>query len=100
MLAVGVRYSEVSTANYAIPQHDVLIHVDVNPHNLGRNVPADVEVCVRLARCSSTACWPTATPCAALPARSSGSTSTTCARSTAARPPRCGSPRASIRCSS
>ena len=45
VLAVGVRYSEVSTANYAIPQHDVLIHVDVNPQNLGRNVPAHVAVC-------------------------------------------------------
>ena len=44
VLAIGVRYSEVSTANYAIPQHDV-IHVDVNPNNLGRNVPAHVAVC-------------------------------------------------------
>jgi acetolactate synthase-1/2/3 large subunit len=40
VLAVGVRYSEVSTANYAIPRHDTIIHVDVNPQNLGRNVPA------------------------------------------------------------
>jgi acetolactate synthase-1/2/3 large subunit len=45
VLAVGVRFSEVSTANYAIPQHDVLIHVDVNPQNLGRNVPAHVTLC-------------------------------------------------------
>jgi acetolactate synthase-1/2/3 large subunit len=45
VLAVGVRYSEVSTANYAIPRHDSLIHVDANPANLGRNVPADVKVC-------------------------------------------------------
>jgi acetolactate synthase I/II/III large subunit len=44
VLAVGVRFSEVSTANYAIPQHDVLIHVDVNPQNIGRNVPAHVAV--------------------------------------------------------
>ncbi len=44
VLAVGVRYSEVSTANYAIPEHDALIHVDVNPRNLGRNVPATVKV--------------------------------------------------------
>src|SRR6185503_17410644 len=28
VLAIGVRYSEVSTANYAIPKHDKLIHVD------------------------------------------------------------------------
>src|SRR6478672_8294228 len=45
VLAVGVRYSEVSTANYAIPKHDALIHVDVNPLNLGRNVHADVALC-------------------------------------------------------
>ena len=45
VLAIGVRYSEVSTANYAIPQHDTLIHVDINPQNLGRNVPAHVCLC-------------------------------------------------------
>jgi len=45
VLAVGVRYSEVSTASYAIPHHDLLIHVDVNPQNLGRNVPAHVTLC-------------------------------------------------------
>ena len=45
VLAVGVKYSEVSTANYAVPQHDTLIHVDANPQNLGRNVPAHVTLC-------------------------------------------------------
>ncbi|HMB05292.1 MAG TPA: thiamine pyrophosphate-binding protein [Isosphaeraceae bacterium] len=45
VLAVGVRYSEVSTANYAIPRHDRLIHVDANPNNLGRNVHACVTLC-------------------------------------------------------
>jgi acetolactate synthase-1/2/3 large subunit len=45
VLAVGVRYSEVSTANYAIPRHDLLIHVDANPQNLGRNVPAHLVMC-------------------------------------------------------
>jgi acetolactate synthase-1/2/3 large subunit len=45
VLAVGVRYSEVSTANYAIPQPGTLIHVDINPQNLGRNVPTHVCVC-------------------------------------------------------
>jgi acetolactate synthase-1/2/3 large subunit len=44
VLAVGVRYSEVSTANYAMPRHTV-IHVDANPNNLGRNVPAHVALC-------------------------------------------------------
>ncbi|MDG3002802.1 thiamine pyrophosphate-binding protein [Paludisphaera mucosa] len=38
VLAVGVRYSEVSTANYAIPDIEV-VHVDVNPNNMGKNVP-------------------------------------------------------------
>ncbi len=45
VLAVGVRFSETSTANYSIPGHEALIHVDANPQNLGKNVPADVTVC-------------------------------------------------------
>ena len=45
VLAIGVKYSEVSTANYAIPRHDCVIHVDANPQNLGRNVPANVKLC-------------------------------------------------------
>ena len=45
VLAVGVRYSEVSTANFAIPRHETLIHVDINPSNLGRNVPAQIQLC-------------------------------------------------------
>lgn len=44
VLAVGVKYSEVSTANFAIPKSRHLIHVDANPKVLGRNVPADVCV--------------------------------------------------------
>jgi acetolactate synthase I/II/III large subunit len=43
VLAIGVRYSEVSTAFYSIPPHRVL-HVDANAHNLGAVVKA--EVCV------------------------------------------------------
>ena len=44
VLAIGVRYSEVSTGCYSIPPHRCLIHVDANPNNLGRIVkPA---VCV------------------------------------------------------
>lgn len=45
VLAIGVRYSEVATAFYNIPRHRFLIHVDINPNNLGRNVPAAVCVC-------------------------------------------------------
>ncbi|MBY0528416.1 MAG: thiamine pyrophosphate-binding protein [Gemmataceae bacterium] len=44
VLAIGVRYSEVSTAFYAIPKHKHLIQVDANPHNLGKVVKPDVCV--------------------------------------------------------
>jgi acetolactate synthase-1/2/3 large subunit len=44
VLAIGVRYSEVSTASYSIPQHHNVIHVDANPNNLGRILKT--EVCV------------------------------------------------------
>ncbi|HLJ96926.1 MAG TPA: thiamine pyrophosphate-binding protein [Gemmataceae bacterium] len=44
VLAIGVRYSEVSTAAYSIPQHRHVIHVDANPNNLGRILKT--EVCV------------------------------------------------------
>jgi acetolactate synthase-1/2/3 large subunit len=43
VLALGVRYSEVSTANYNIPKRHV-IQVDANPENLGRIVKPDVCV--------------------------------------------------------
>jgi acetolactate synthase-1/2/3 large subunit len=43
VLAIGVRYSEVSTGFYAIPPHR-LIHVDANPNNIGRIVKP--EICV------------------------------------------------------
>ena len=45
VLAVGVKYSEVSTANYAIPQQHTIVHVDANPRNLGRNVHTCVKLC-------------------------------------------------------
>lgn len=44
VLAVGVKYSEVSTANYAVPEHPCVIHVDANPSNIGRNVKTAVGV--------------------------------------------------------
>jgi acetolactate synthase-1/2/3 large subunit len=44
VLAIGVRYSEVSTAFYAIPKHRV-IQVDINPHSLGQVVKPEVCVC-------------------------------------------------------
>jgi acetolactate synthase-1/2/3 large subunit len=45
VLAIGVKYSEVSTANYSIPKHDHVIQVDANPNNLGRNLRVCVPVC-------------------------------------------------------
>ena len=44
VLAIGVRYSEVGTAFYAIPKHKHLIQVDINPNNLGQIVKPDVCV--------------------------------------------------------
>ncbi len=44
VLAVGVKYSENSTASYAIPRHDELIQVDSCATNIGRVVPASVGV--------------------------------------------------------
>lgn len=44
VLAIGVRYSEVSTAFYSIPPSPHIIHVDINPHNIGRILKT--EVCV------------------------------------------------------
>ncbi len=43
VLAVGVKFSEVSTASYALPEKKV-IHVDANPQNLTRNVHTCVAV--------------------------------------------------------
>jgi acetolactate synthase-1/2/3 large subunit len=36
VLALGVKFSEVSTGFYSLPQHRHLIHVDINPDSLGR----------------------------------------------------------------
>lgn len=36
VLAMGVKFSEVSTGFYSIPQPRQLIHVDINPESLGR----------------------------------------------------------------
>lgn len=44
VLAIGVRFSEVSTANDSLPQSATLIHVDINPANLNRNLPTCVAV--------------------------------------------------------
>jgi acetolactate synthase-1/2/3 large subunit len=44
VIAIGVRFSEVSTGFYSNPQPPRLIHVDANADNLGRVLRADVCV--------------------------------------------------------
>lgn len=44
VLAIGVKYSEVSTAFYAVPKTKYVIHVDANECNLGKVVKTDVCV--------------------------------------------------------
>lgn len=44
VLALGVKFSEVSTANYAVPEGQCIVHVDANPDNIGRNVKTAVGV--------------------------------------------------------
>ena len=44
LLAVGVKFSEVSTGFYGNPKMPRVIHVDANACNLGKVVPADVAV--------------------------------------------------------
>ena len=44
VLAIGVRYSEVSTGFYSQPQAKHLVHVDANADNLGKVMKTDVCV--------------------------------------------------------
>lgn len=44
LLAIGVKFSEVSTGFYGNPKIKHVVHVDANPCNLGKVVPADVCV--------------------------------------------------------
>jgi acetolactate synthase I/II/III large subunit len=44
LLAIGVKFSEVSTGYYGNPRPKHVIHVDANEQNLGRVMPADVCV--------------------------------------------------------
>jgi len=44
VLALGVKFSEVSTGYYSLPQHRNLIHVDANADNLGRIMRTSVCV--------------------------------------------------------
>jgi acetolactate synthase-1/2/3 large subunit len=44
LLAIGVKFAEVSTGFYSQPQLPHVIHVDINPENLGRILRTDVCV--------------------------------------------------------
>lgn len=44
LLAIGVKFSEVSTGYYGNPQPKRVVHVDANPVNLGRVLRTDVCV--------------------------------------------------------
>jgi acetolactate synthase-1/2/3 large subunit len=44
LLAIGVKFSEVSTGYYGNPRPKHVIHVDANEANLGRSMPADICV--------------------------------------------------------
>jgi acetolactate synthase-1/2/3 large subunit len=44
LLAVGVKFSEVSTGFYGNPQPRHVVHVDANPKNLGQVLKTDVAV--------------------------------------------------------
>jgi acetolactate synthase I/II/III large subunit len=44
LLAIGVKFSEVSTGYYGNPQPKHVIHVDANPDNLGKVLRTDVCV--------------------------------------------------------
>lgn len=44
LLAIGVKFSEVSTGYYGNPQPKRVVHIDANPDNLGRVLRTDVCV--------------------------------------------------------
>ncbi len=44
LLAVGCRFGEVATGSYGFSPPEILIHVDIDPEVLGRNVPTTLAV--------------------------------------------------------
>lgn len=44
MLAVGVRFSELATGSYGIPEPQNLIHVDINPKVFDKNYKTEVAI--------------------------------------------------------
>lgn len=65
LLAIGVKFSEVSTGFYCDPQPKHVVHVDANPCNLGKVLKTDVCVNAdaglflnKLLECAETLCRP------------------------------------------
>lgn len=44
MLAVGCRFSQVSTGNWNIPKIPSLVHIDIDRHELGRHYPPQLAI--------------------------------------------------------
>ena len=42
LLAIGCRFSQISTANWKLPMPRALVHIDVDRSEIGRHVPRDV----------------------------------------------------------
>jgi acetolactate synthase-1/2/3 large subunit len=66
LLAIGVKFAEVSTGFYSNPQPKHVIHVDANANNLGKILRTDVCVhadagmfCQRLLNCADSIARPT-----------------------------------------
>ena len=43
-LAVGFRFSQLSTVNYKLPVPDCLVHIDIDPDEIGANYPVTVGI--------------------------------------------------------
>ena len=97
LLAIGVKYSEVSTGFYSQPQHRQSIHVDTNRDNLGRimrtscaSTPTPASSCNHAARpgrlpapaARSTACTTRSASCRAEECRANADDPSTAAAST------------------
>ena len=100
VLAVGVRYSEVSTANYAIPKHDALDPRRYQSHEPRSKRPRASGPLLRLPRVPRSPFVRRRSGPPRLPARSSGSASRTAPGRSLRGGHRARSPRASIPCSS
>jgi acetolactate synthase-1/2/3 large subunit len=44
MLAVGTRFAEICTGSFGAVPPEQLVHVDINPHTIGRNHPTPVAI--------------------------------------------------------